>query len=457
MKILIISVFFPQENTIASLRIYSWAKYWSKMGHDVTVLTTLKEKSSTDLNFDLAGFKLQEVALPKFLENFIFPTKAQNNLEHNIVNNESNLQKSIIAKDYKMDSSNIQNDTRRAILKKLIYSPFKFVLNKFRKYGAFSTLRMPDKFDLWYFPAYQLAKKEQWDLVISSYGPYVSHLVAHNLKKRGYTKQWIADYRDLWTMNQAFRNGVFPFNLYEEYLEKKINLSADIVTTVSEPLAEKLKNKYNLNNIYTIENGFDFADIASMTTEPYWNDNKIHMIYSGSIYEGKQDPEPIFRAISAISKSISPERLDNFQLLFFGKIQPNIIKLVKQYSIEKWVIFKGHVSRSEMLRIQRDAHALLFLEFNNYEGILSGKIFEYLASKSLILSVGGTNTDSYVSNFIKRSNCGKVLGNDVNLIQDELLHLINMQSKIIMDNSFILNYDRKILAEKMLDLSMIRK
>lgn len=434
MRILIISVFFPQENTIAALRPYSWAKYWSQMGHEVTVLTTVKGKSVTDLKLDMSNFTLKEISLPGFLEKFIFPSKA----------------------DSILDQSNLFSKTKSNLLKnyikKMVYSPFKFILNKLRKYGAFAGLRMPDKFDLWYFSAYNFAKKNNWDLVVSSYGPYVSHMVAYKLKKEKKCSKWIADYRDLWTMNHAFSAGVCPFNVLENYLEKKFNYSADIITTVSEPLAQILREKYKLNYVRTIENGFDFDDVKSLSQERYWNDENIHIAYTGSVYEGKQNPEPMFQAIFELSHSIDAHLLNNFQLIFFGKIQPNIVELVKKYNIDKWVYFNDFISRNDILKIQRDANALLFLEFNGKEGVFSGKIFEYLASGTQILSIGGINPNSYVSNFIRESKCGKVLSDNVELIKNELKSLLNSKNKIKVDNSFALQYSRKILAEKMLKL-----
>lgn len=444
MKILIISVFFPQENMVAALRPYSWAKYWSLMGHDVTVLTPLKGKSATDLNLDVSMFKLYEIPLPGFLEKFIFPAK-----------NESIANRICHSGGY--PESTINNKPNRVcVIKSTItrafYQPFKYILNKLRKYGAFSGLRMPDKFDLWYFPAYNFAKKKHWELVVSSYGPYVSHLVAYRLKKMGQCSKWIADYRDLWTSNHSFNYGLFPFNFIEEYLEKKINYTADIITTVSAPLAEQLKNKYKLNSIHVVENGFDFDDLISLDKNSYWSKKKVRLVYTGCIYEGKQDPEPIFKAIAKISQSNACSLLEWFQLLLLGKIQPNIVALVKKYNIEKYVIFQDFMARSDTLRIQRDADALLFFEFNGFEGILSGKLFEYFASGTQIFSIGGTNPNSYVSNFIKESGCGKVLGVDVELIEKELLLLLKAKNKVITDTSFAHQYSRKALAEKMLQL-----
>ena len=64
MKILIVTAFFPPQNSIASLRPYSWAKYWSRAGHDVTVLTVPKKASPSDSPMPTDGFKLLEVPIP---------------------------------------------------------------------------------------------------------------------------------------------------------------------------------------------------------------------------------------------------------------------------------------------------------------------------------------------------------------------------------------------------------
>ena len=63
MKILIVSTFFPPQNSIASLRPYSWAKWWSRAGHDVTVLTTEKEEWANNLNLDCSGFTVIKTPL----------------------------------------------------------------------------------------------------------------------------------------------------------------------------------------------------------------------------------------------------------------------------------------------------------------------------------------------------------------------------------------------------------
>jgi hypothetical protein len=68
MRILIVSTFFPPLNSIASHRPYSWARYWTLAGHDVTVLTTEKQEDPhVGLAVDNPGYKVIEVPSPRFL------------------------------------------------------------------------------------------------------------------------------------------------------------------------------------------------------------------------------------------------------------------------------------------------------------------------------------------------------------------------------------------------------
>ena len=64
MKILIIAKYFPPQNSIASLRPYSWAKWWSNLGHEVTVVSTKKIPWENDLKLDCSGFDLIEIPVP---------------------------------------------------------------------------------------------------------------------------------------------------------------------------------------------------------------------------------------------------------------------------------------------------------------------------------------------------------------------------------------------------------
>jgi len=431
-KILIITHYFPPINSIASHRPYSWAKYWSRMGHDITVLTTKKEPQDNDLNLDTSFLKVIEV------ENIILG-KLKEKLKGLKDKEGENIKES-----YK------NNENIKCKVKKF----FIYIMKLLRKRGLFNTARMPDWDDLIISKSLSYIINDKYDIVVSTAGPYNVHLIAYKYKEKYPDTFWVADYRDLWTQNHIFK-GLFPFTIIEEYLEDKVNHKADLITTVSKPLADQIKNKYKIDNVEVIENGFDPDDFKNLPPEPYWKDGKVRLVYTGAIYAGKQDPSPLFEAISQINDSIHNNLLNNLEVIFVGGAKGDFDFLVKKYNVSNWVKHEGFKPREYSLRIQRDAHALIFLEFEskNVDGILTGKLFEYLYSSTKILGIGVTD-NSAPGKIIKESGCGVNFGKDVEKIKNYLIELLKTGKKdtVNPNNEILEKFSRKNLAEKLMDI-----
>jgi glycosyltransferase involved in cell wall biosynthesis len=392
------------------------------MGHDVTVLTTKKIAKKHDLRLDCSSFKTIEV--------------------------ENVIRSYLLSRCYKdsVPESQATRDNKKGLLARLN--------DVFHKKGILTRdVRLPNFIDLWYRAACKIASSSNWDLTVSTFSPYVNHLVAKKLKTQNKTKLWIADYRDLWTQNHIFK-GLYPFTLLEEYLESKVNRLADLITTVSEPLASQISKKYKLGNVKVIMNGFDIDDLDNLSKDNYWTDSKIRLVYTGSIYVG-QDPSPLFEAIRAIRFSEHAYLLDNLEVIFIGA-KANLDDLVEKYSVHKWVKYNGVLPREDSLRMQRDAHALIFLEYEapGVDGILTGKLFEYLCSGTQILGIGVTNTSSS-GKLIFDSGHGVNLGKDINRIVEYLVELLRSGTKkaVDIDNVYLINNSRKAQAERMIDLA----
>lgn len=427
LDILIISHYFPPSNSIASHRPYSWAKYWSKMGHDVTILTTKKKATDTDLLCDISDLKFL------YYDNF-------NSMLASLKNNVK-----------KVDTV---KKSSRVSFKSLILNSLKQVHQFFGKIGAITwDARMPNIICTGQNKGYKLVEKK-WDLVISTFAPYATHQIAYKLKKQGLAEKWIADYRDLWTETHLY-SGLFPFTIYEEYLEKKFNTTADFITTVSAPLAKQIKEKYNIANVEVIENGFDLDDLGNIPQEKYWAEEKIRIIYTGSIYKGYRDPSPLFEALMNI-KNRDENLLNKLEILFAGGLQADLNELINKYGVNKYVKHLGMLKREEVLHMQRDANILLFLEFESEEtkGILTGKLFEYLASGTEIWVVG-LDENSSVGKIIKTSDQGISFGKNVELINKQLIELLTKkkrkEKKINQD--LLKYYSRENLAKKMLGIA----
>lgn len=427
MKILIISLFFPPQNSIASLRPYSWAKYWSRAGHDVTVVTLPKAEASSNIETSFEHFKVIEVPAP--------------------------LMRIIKGDSYKNQFSTSAKANKKIGLLPEIKIKIKQFRNKIQsRYGIFFSCRMPDTLDfLWTAAVVKALNNEKWDLVVSTAWPYGVHAPAYHLKNNGLAKHWIADWRDLWTDNHMYP-GLPGFRFVERFLEKKWCNAADLITTVSLPLVEVFQKKYG-NKSKVVFNGFDEEDYKNLPDESVFPDDGVfRVLYTGSIYPGQRDPTPLFHAVAQLDREgfITP---NNLQVLFCG-VNANLNELAKDTGIESYVRYLGFLPRPEALRLQRDASALLLLEFESKEvkGILTGKVFEYLFAGPPIIAIGVTH-ESSIGELLASTDTGKSFGKDTNAIKGYLKHLMqNPELRSRKCKSEILMYSRKNQAKRMLDL-----
>ncbi len=132
----------------------------------------------------------------------------------------------------------------------------------------------------------------------------------------------------------------------------------------------------------------------------------------------------------------------------------NLRELIVLYGLEEYVKDGGFIARENALRMQRDAHVLLFLEVNNEDGILTGKLFEYLCSGTPIWGIGVSNKMG-AGKLIEQHKAGKSFGNDDQKILYALKNLLTEGSKkaVVISKDILRKYTRKYLAEKLINLA----
>lgn len=417
-KILIISTFFPPDPSIASLRAYSFAKKWAKEGHQVSILTVKKEHKNKDQNYNLI-----EVPFPPYLN--------------------------LLKKKYQHQTA---PSGEAAVSKRSI---LKILLNKFdyfrQRYGIFSACRMPDFTDFWIHDAFLAAKAQgPWDLVISTAGPYSALIVGWKLKKQGFTKRWVADFRDYWSNSYVYP-GLFPFSFFERWLEKKMMGAADIITTISAPLAEGLK-AYHQKEVQVVENGFDPDDFIDLPEKIFPQDQKIRFVHTGTIYQGKRNIRPLFEALYQLR--LEKENLERFEIIFVGVPSLEINQLIERFHLSHIVKYQGLIPRKQALAMQRDSEFLLFFPWNDekIDGILTGKIFEYLYSGTHILAIGAQKIEAS-QELILKQQAGTILS-DTHAVKSFLKTLLT-EERVYQGSpkEGLELFERAVLAEKMLNLA----
>lgn len=361
MKIAIITLYFPPISSIASLRLYSFAKQWQKEGHEVIVITLFNNNQTVDY------FKKSDI---KVMEIYSF----------------FNVIQKFYRKIFKKKSENVQVIINHNLVKKsgIVTKILSIVKEFFNKKGIMGIYRMPDPKDFWIFKASNyLNKFVKPDIILSSCGPYSTHLVAYLCKRKNNKIKWVADYRDLWTQNY-FYPGLFPINKFEKFLEFKILKKADLVTTVSNNLKNDLEGFLG-RHVTVIENGFDIDDIQNLSDESFFpSDETIRLVFTGTIYDQYLETlEMVFDILSYI-KSHKIDLKINF--LIYSKFNQKVHELINKYQLNKMVFQCGFLPREKCLLAQRDSTANIQLGVNdsNFNGVISGKIFEYIFSNTPI-------------------------------------------------------------------------
>ncbi len=379
LKITIVTYSWPPRNSISTHRPYSWAKYWSKKGAEVTILTAKKQSFDSPLDLKLPklkGVKVIEDSY-QFFGNWIvkFPSieKIGKSLRFKILN--------YLGEDY---------DPRNS----------------------------------WFFSASPIISKlaRESDVVISTYGPEVSHVIGCRMKILYPSIYWIADYRDLWSDNP---NLEIASNKLKEKIKKKerqiVGKYADLITSISDDFCHRLKKLHNKPTI-KVTNGFDINDSLvkqNITKKHNRLNKKLRIVYTGSIYSKDLKPEALLDAIAnLINKKLIPKK--SIILEFYGSRQDYIKNLSQNSKYSDLINIKGHIDRSKTLDVQKKADLLLLLASSKKisKGVLTGKIFEYMAAGRPILCIG-SSSNFEIGKVLKMTNAGVVFKkHEIKKLQD---------------------------------------
>ena len=140
--------------------------------------------------------------------------------------------------------------------------------------------------------------------------------------------------------------------------------------------------------MHSIVYGFDPAEV---NTTPGNLTDKFTITYTGNLYPGKQSPEPLFAGLRDLISQGSINA-DDMEVRFYGPKAGWIDKQAERYRLTGIVRQFGMVPREIALNKQRESQLLLLLKWSDTQqrGVYPAKIFEYLAARRPILTVGGS-------------------------------------------------------------------
>jgi glycosyltransferase involved in cell wall biosynthesis len=158
--------------------------------------------------------------------------------------------------------------------------------------------------------------------------------------------------------------------------------AADRVITVSEGLAETLKTMTSAP-VTVIPNGFDSSLLPAELPPP---SRIFTILYAGTLVPVRQDPRPVFQALAiCLNRGLIPR--GEVEIIFLGT-KPETLNLYLKDGFEHLPIrVVGRERHKQALALQTQASVLLVLAHASEKGIMTGKIFDYLAAGRPILAV----------------------------------------------------------------------
>jgi glycosyltransferase involved in cell wall biosynthesis len=291
--------------------------------------------------------------------------------------------------------------------------------------------------------------------VITTSPPHSSQLIGLELKKL-FNINWIADLRDPWT--EIFYYKEFSHTNWakkkDALLEIAVLEKSDAIITVSDFIKQRFVSK-TLQNIanktFVISNGYDQNDFENI---PISKNTGFRMVYTGTL----SNDYPISLIIDSLTNLSNNSTFQKmFSLDFFGNANLSIQEKFNAISYLK-IEFHSHVSHSQSISELLNSEVLLLIipKAKNNKGILTGKLFEYLAAKKNIVAIGPTDGDA--AKIIEQCGAGKMFDysdlngflNYVNEIFSQFLEIGKVETNHI--DTQIIKYSRAYQAKQLVDI-----
>jgi glycosyltransferase involved in cell wall biosynthesis len=248
----------------------------------------------------------------------------------------------------------------------------------------------------------EIISKEKISHLITTSPPHSTQLIGLKLKKKFPGIRWIADLRDPWT-DIYYYNQFYPTWIsrkIDSSLEKKVLTAADKIITVGKSLMDlfslkvpALKGKFEV-----ISNGYDAEDFSGLkTSEP----DKFTISYIGTL----PDSYPANGFLKAL-KVLKEKKLD-FRLRFVGFVSGSQKKLIIKAAGESQPEFIPYVAHAQAIEYMLNTTALLIIipDHKSNKSIVTGKLFEYLASGKPVICLGPPDGDA--ADIIEKSGHGR--------------------------------------------------
>ncbi len=291
--------------------------------------------------------------------------------------------------------------------------------------------------------ASELIRSQNITHIITTSPPHSTQLIGLRLKRRFPGLKWVADLRDPWTdiyYYDMFRPSL-PARMLDRNLEKRVLSRADRIITVGKTLASLLaaKTEAVAGKTEILPNGFDEEDFQGVVSSV---PERFTITYVGTL----SPAYPVRGFIDAVKDM----RINGKQvaLQFVGTVPEEIRALFPAGDEGDGPRFISYCEHPEAIRYMMSSSLLLLIipDHSSNRSILTGKIFEYLATEKPILFLGPEDGDA--ARLLTLCGYQGIFGyDDVEGIREFILRVA--EGKPVKRSGYHLEYSRRALAVKL--------
>jgi hypothetical protein len=268
-------------------------------------------------------------------------------------------------------------------------------------------LFIPDARKYWIKPSVKFLtgylKNHPADALVTTGPPHSMHMIGQKLhNKLGIP--WLADFRDPWTGIDFYHHLMLSEKADRKHqrMERSVIREANAVVAVGHVLADELARIGN-REVHVITNGYDDGDIPD---KPVKRNHDFTITHVGAMNKDRNH-KAFWKAVRQLIDSLE-EQKEKIRIELIGKLDLSVRESIAQNDLSDYTIIKRYLPHRDAIGELCRSH-LLYLPVNNTpnaKGILTGKLFEYLAVRHPILAVGPPEGE--VSNLLKETKSGEI-------------------------------------------------